>query len=95
MHVLHHLVLSIHIIHISNWQWVAKRELEIYYIYIACNIMYFFLSVGFTGNVSTAYLRTSFKSLDRLNASGLITSSNEELANDLAVLVCIIFRLSF
>ena len=39
MHILHHLVLSIHI---SNWQWVAKRELEIYYniLYIAYNISF-------------------------------------------------------
>ena len=44
--------------------------------------------VGLTGIVDSVYLRISFQSVDRLNASGLIFSSNEELLNDLEVLVC-------
>ena len=84
-HVLHPGFL--YILFISNWQWVAERDWRNIY-YIAC-IHIFFLSVGFTGIASTAYLRTSFKSINRLNASGLVTTSNEEIVNSLEELVCI------
>ena len=43
--------------------------------------------VGFTGIVDSAYLRISSPSLERLNASGFYSSSNEELLNNAELLV--------
>lgn len=63
----------------------SERELKVHVVYNAIFVLSD--SVGLTGIVSRAYLRVSFQSFDRLNASGVVFSSNEELVNDLEVLV--------
>ena len=46
------------------------------------------LYVGLMGIADSAYLRISFQSFERFNASGLIFSSNDELLNGTQSLVC-------
>ena len=45
------------------------------------------LYVGLMGITDSAYLRISSPSLERLNASGFYSSSNEELLNNAEILV--------